>query len=151
MARALDQGHPDAHSESMRGFADPGTDEGGGGGQKFEHQKWPDRILPILNFRFFPLWSLGRGGRGGSILMWLSAIPTHPCSLINGVPTPGGGGGDMQILHMGVLAKFFSPLEKRGSLGGFCTFQTCPLKKGTVFVLNKNQGKKAPRDPHWNL
>ena len=58
------------------------------------------------------------------------------------------GGGDMQVLHMGVLTKFFNPLEKRGSLGGFCTFQTCPLKKGTVFVLNRNQGKKAPRDPH---
>ena len=57
----------------------------------------------------------------------------------------------MQVLHMGVLTKFFSPLEKRGSLGGFCTFQTCPLKKGTVFVLNKNQGKKATRDPHWTL
>ena len=57
----------------------------------------------------------------------------------------------MQVLHMGVLTKFFSPLEKRGSLGGFCTFQTCPLKKETVFVLNKNQGKKAPRDPHGNV
>ena len=57
----------------------------------------------------------------------------------------------MQVLHMGVLTKFFSPLEKRGGLGGFCTFQTCPLKKGTVFVLNKNQGKKTPRYPHWNL
>ena len=67
------------------------------------------------------------------------------------VCAPGGGGGDMQVLHMGVLTKFFSPLEKRGSLGAFCTFQTCPPKKGTVFVLNKNQGKKAPRDPHWNL
>ena len=63
----------------------------------------------------------------------------------------GGGGGDMQILHMGVLTKFFSPLENRGNLGGFCTFQTCPLKKGTVFVLNKNLGNKAPRDPHCNL
>ena len=69
----------------------------------------------------------------------------------NRVPNRGGGGGDMQVLHMGVLTKFFSPLEKRGSLGGFCTFQTCPLKKGTVFVLNKNQGRKAPRDPHWNV
>ena len=55
----------------------------------------------------------------------------------------------MQILHMGVLTKFFSPLEKRGSLGVFCTFQTCPLKKGTVFVLNKNLGKKALRDPYF--
>ena len=61
------------------------------------------------------------------------------------------GGGDMQVLHMGVVTKIFSPLKKRGSLGGFCTFQTCPLKKGTVFVLNKNQDKKVPRDPHWNL
>ena len=34
VARAVDQGHPDAHSESMRGFADSSTDlcaEGGGG------------------------------------------------------------------------------------------------------------------------
>ena len=57
----------------------------------------------------------------------------------------------MQVLHMGVLSKFFSPLEKRGNLRGFCTFQTCPLIKGTVFVFNENQGKKALRDPHWNL
>ena len=32
VARAVDQVHPDAHSESMRGFADPSTDLGGGGG-----------------------------------------------------------------------------------------------------------------------
>ena len=45
----------------------------------------------------------------------------------------------MQVLHMGVLTKFFSALEKRGSLGFFCTYQTCALKKGRVFVLNKTQ------------
>ena len=32
VARAVDQGHPDAHSESVRGFADSSTDLGGGGG-----------------------------------------------------------------------------------------------------------------------
>ena len=57
----------------------------------------------------------------------------------------------MQVLHIGVLTKFFNPLEKNGSLGVFCTFQTCSLKKGTVFILNKNQGNKAPRDRHWNV
>ena len=30
VARAVDQGHPDAHSESMRGFANSSTDLGGG-------------------------------------------------------------------------------------------------------------------------
>ena len=34
--------------------------EGGGGAgtQKCGHQKWPDRIFPIVKFRFLPRWSL---------------------------------------------------------------------------------------------
>ena len=48
----------------------------------------------------------------------------------------GGGGGDMQISYPGVLTKFFRSLEKTGSLGTFCTFQTWVLKKGVVFTID---------------
>ena len=82
------------------------------------------------------------------------SVPMPTCRGLFGsakCPHAGGGGGDMQDLSMRVLTEFFSPLEKRGSLAGICTVQSCPPNKGTVFVWNKNQGKKAPRDPHWNL
>ena len=46
-------------------------EQGGEGGRGFwtqnlVYQKWPDQIIPIVKFRFFPLWSLwsGEGGRG---------------------------------------------------------------------------------------
>ena len=45
--------------------------------------------------------------------------------------------GKSRISYTGVLTKLFSPLEKRGSLGTFCTFQTWPLKKGTVFTIDR--------------
>ena len=50
-----------------------------------------------------------------------------------GTNAGGGGGGDMQVLHMGVLTKFFSPLEKRGSLGGFLHISNLPAEKRDSF------------------
>ena len=42
----------------------------------------------------------------------------------------------MQISYLGVLTKFFRSLERTGSLGTFCTFQTWVLKKGVVFTID---------------
>ena len=38
---------------------------GGGGGQTFVYQKWPDRIFPIVNFAFSHDGHFGLGGGGG--------------------------------------------------------------------------------------
>ena len=53
----------------------------GSGTQKFVYQKWPDQFFPIVNFVFFPQWSLWSGG-GGALL----APGAH-------LLAPGGGGG----------------------------------------------------------
>ena len=52
-------------------------EEGGGSGtQKFVCQQWPDQIFLIVNFVFFPRWSLWSGGgvQGGGVLLWLLAV-----------------------------------------------------------------------------
>ena len=55
----------------------------GSGTQKFVYQKWPDRIVPIVNLVFPPrssLWSGGgvpRGRGGDGVLLRLSAVLTH--------------------------------------------------------------------------
>ena len=38
---------------------------GGSGTQKTVYPKWPDQIFPMVNFAFFPRWSLWSGGGGG--------------------------------------------------------------------------------------
>ena len=53
----------------------------------------------------------------------------------------GGGGVDVQILYVGGgLTKIFNSLEKRGSLGTFCTLQTPAAEKETVFTMDPKAG-----------
>ena len=60
----------------MKGFvsgANISREEGGGERvwePKVVYPKWPNKILPTENFRFFPRWSLWRGGgsRGGDCI-----------------------------------------------------------------------------------
>ena len=56
-----------------------------------------------------------------------------------GIHCAGGGGGHSNFIPR-VLTKFFRSLEKTGSLGTFCTFQTWPLKKGMVFTIHREAG-----------
>ena len=49
----------------------------------------------------------------------------------------------MQVLHMGVLTKFFSPLEKRGSLGGFLHISNLPAEKRDSFCIEQKPRQKS--------
>ena len=42
----------------------PGEGGGGSGTQKFVHQKWPNQIFPMVNFRFSRDGPFGLGGGG---------------------------------------------------------------------------------------
>ena len=63
-----------------------GVTRGGGGGQ-FVNQKWP-KIVPFVNFVFFPRWSHWSGGGAGLLLR-----------LSGGLMGPGSGGCTFPVVN----------------------------------------------------
>ena len=60
-----------------------GAGRGGSGTQKFVYGKWPDKVVPIVNFAFSLYSHFGLEGRrrvqlrGGGLLLWCTAILIH--------------------------------------------------------------------------
>ena len=107
--------------------------------QKCAHRTWDESVIEAFQMVFLVAILRGTRKPGGPCnkrqkepQWWATSLQATG----DRMATSGGGGGKSRISYTGVLTKFFSPLEKRGSLGTFCTFQTWPLKKGTVFTID---------------
>ena len=136
-----------------------GRGGGGGGGsetQKVLYQKWPNQIFPMVNFRFFPRWSLwsgGGGSRGRGRLLPLppmvyghsnTALPPDPLH----VWARGNVGGNVDIMDRRTHCQ--PPAHSRWmALRPFSLHSNTAAKAG--HRLWRAVCVQCPRTPHYPL